>query len=395
MSTHQIPPTWSPPVKVSVEERTKELEAMRTKCPIAFLGNAANKGRAWSVFRWADISQIVRDFATFSNGKRVRLASRRVPLESDPPEHTQIRKLLMPFFSPKYMRQFEAETLSIANDIVGTFIQSGGGDFAHQVARILPTQVLLRRLGQPKEDWKEIKDWSEATMPREKFDADQQRRFSEADAALWAYSRDVVADRKDHPRDADSDIVSALLAGSLDGTPIDEELVVGSVRLMIAAGHDSTSQALGICAHYLATHPELQAQLRSEPTLIPKAIEEILRLESPVVAMPRIVSENVVLHDAELKAGDRVMLNWASANRDPQVYDDPDQFRLDRGPTKHMVFGDGVHTCLGAPMARQEIRISLEMMLSSTTDFSLSGPIEYMDMVHYGFESLPLCLINN
>ncbi|MES2257134.1 MAG: cytochrome P450 [Pseudomonadota bacterium] len=384
---------WQAPVKVSNEKRTAQHAEMRSKCPIGFMKNLLNNSTVWTLFRSADIAQAVRDTGTFSNAQRVRLAARRIPLESDPPEHTLLRKLLMPFFSPKYMLQFEAVTREITRDIMGSFIRNGGGDFAREVARALPTQVLLARLGQPRQDWEDIKNWSEATLPGDFKNDAHARSFQAADAALWTYSRQVVEDRKRCPRNPQSDIVSALLHARPDGAAIEDDLIVGCVRLMVAAGHDSTSQALGICVHYLAVHTDLQTTLRAEPALIRKAIEEILRLESPVVAMPRIVAKDVELHGCPMKAGDRLMLNWASANRDPDAFDDPDAFRLDRGPVTHMVFGDGIHSCLGAPMARQELRLVLEMLLSATSHFDIAGATELMDMHHFGFDALPLRLL--
>lgn len=381
---------WQAPIKEGADELNRRHAEMRSRCPVAHGVDGKTAGHVWTVFRRADIMAVARDPATYSNGQRVRLAARRVPLESDPPEHTELRRLLQTFFTPKQVQAFEPITSAIVDKVLAPFIAKGGGDFAVEVARKLPTQVLLARIGQPVADWSDVKDWSEDTLPREFKDADDERRFVAADERLWAYSRAVVEDRKAHPCDPSADIVSAMLQGVVGGQPIDESLVVGCVRLLLAAGHDSTTQALGICAHYLAQRPALQQQLRENPGLVKPAIEEMLRLESPVVAMPRIVARDTTLNGRVLRAGDKVMLNWSSANHDEDGFESVEEFRLDRGANAHLAFGFGIHTCLGAPLARQELRLVLETLLAATRSFSLEGPPELMNMTHYGFDRLPM-----
>ena len=381
---------WEPPTKASATELNEIHAEMRARCPIARGADPRTGTAVWTLFRRSDVMAAAQDNETFSNGKRVRLSARRIPLESDPPEHTALRRLLQPFFAPKHLSQFEPVTQQLVDLSVGAFIKAGGGDFARMVARRLPTQVVLARIGQPVDDWVQIKQWSEDTVPRKfKNDADEQL-FAQSDRALWNYSRMVVEKRKAQLLDSENDILSAVLTAEIDGNKVDEELVVGCVRLLVAAGHDSTTQALGICVHYLARRPELQERLRKEPTLIRAAIEEILRLESPVVAMPRIATRDTELLGCPIHAGDKLMLNWSSANHDQDGLADAETFRLDRGVNAHLAFGHGIHSCLGAPLARQELRLTLERMLASSRNFHVDGLVEMMNMAHYGFERLPV-----
>jgi len=163
------------------------------------------------------------------------------------------------------------------------------------------------------------------------------------------------------------------LRGQIDGVPVDEGLVAGMVRLLLAAGHDSTTSALGICLHHLARNPEAQAQLRANPAGIPDAIEEMLRVRAPVIQMPRVVTRDTELCGQVLKTGDRVLLAFASGNRDAEKFENADEYQLDRSPNRHLSFGTGIHVCIGNGLARQEIRVALEELLGRTQMFGLSA----------------------
>jgi cytochrome P450 len=344
----------------------------------------------WSLFRYEDIARVVDEPATFANASVARLGIRRVPLESDPPEHPQVRRLLMPLFAPKAMARVEPASREIAGECLDALMGNGGGDAVALVSRPMPTQVLLTWLGQPRSDWAEIKAWADASRPQRVRDEAHRAEIEAAEKALWDYSWAVLRDRQASPRPVEQDPVSAMLAGEIDGARLPEELAVGMVRLVLAAGHDSTSQAIGICIQFLAAHPEEQQRVRSEPGLLRTAIDEILRLESPVVAMPRTVTKPVELHGRTLEPGDRVMLNWASANRDEEAFEGADECRLDRFPNRHLAFGAGIHRCAGAPLARQELRVVLEELLSRTRAFGLAGEPTVQNMHQYGFTSIPL-----
>jgi cytochrome P450 len=281
--------------------------------------------------------------------------------------------LLQPFFLPGALAQFEPISRRIAVPLIEALLQGEGRDFAHGLARPLPPQVLLARLGQPVDDWARIKDCSEASYLQGSSDPADVATYEAANAYLWEYSYSAVSERRRNPRDPKSDLISAMLAGAIDGAPVDEALVAGMIRLLLAAGHDSTTSALGICLRFLAEHADAQQHLRARPEDIPDAVEEILRLQAPVVQMPRAVARDVELGGKSLKQGDRVLLVFASGNRDEAKFEHPEQCRLDRSPNRHLSFGTGIHVCIGNGLARQEIKVALEELLARTESFGLSG----------------------
>jgi cytochrome P450 len=241
-----------------------------------------------------------------------------------------------------------------------------------------------------------IKECCEASFLQGSTDPGDVLVYEEANAYLWQYSYAAVAARglgqpdpqgpgqapelghsydaccPHEPVDSLGDPIRAMLAATLDGAPIDSNLVAGMVRLLLAAGHDSTTSAMGICLCYLAENTAAQAHLRANPSGIPDAIEEILRLQAPVIQMPRIVTKDVELGGRALEAGDRVLLVFASGNRDGRKFEAPEECRLDRVPNRHLSFGSGIHGCIGNGLARQEIRVTLEELLRRTETFGLA-----------------------
>jgi cytochrome P450 family 130 len=346
---------------------------LRRECPVALQqsdGGPLQNG--WLVTRYDDIVAVARDTETFTQPIRWP-GQRRPPLESNPPEHRQFRALLQPFFLPGALAQFEPVSRRIAVSLIDALLEAEGGDFAHGLARPLPPQVLLARLGQPLEDWARIKDCSEASYLQGSTDAADVGTYEAANAYLWQYSHSAVSERKRNPRDAKGDLISAMLAGAIDAAPVDEALIAGTIRLLLAAGHDSTTSAVGICLRFLAEHLDAQQHLRAKPEDIPNAIEEILRLQAPVLQMPRAVNRDVDLGGKSLKQGDRVLLVFASGNRDEAKFENPEECHLDRTPNRHLSFGTGIHVCIGNGLARQEIRVALEELLARTERFGLSG----------------------
>jgi cytochrome P450 len=378
---------------------------LRETCPVALQksdGGPLQNG--WLVTRYEDIAAVTRDPETFQQPVRWP-GQPRPPLESNPPEHRHFRAVLQPFFMPGALAQFEPLSRRLATSLLDVLIDAGGGDFAMGLARPLPPQVLLARLGQPLADWERIKECCEASFLQGSTDQADVRAYEEANAYLWEYSHSAVAARRagqgnprgpayapepgcasepghasepgvshdprgpHDPVDTFSDPIRAMLAATLDGAPIDVNLVAGMVRLLLAAGHDSTTSAMGICLRYLAENTAAQTHLRANPSGIPAAVEEILRLQAPVIQMPRIVTKDVELGGRALEAGDRVLLVFASGNRDGRKFEAPEECRLDRAPNRHLSFGSGIHVCIGNGLARQEIRVTLEELLRRTEMF--------------------------
>jgi cytochrome P450 len=367
---------------------------LRAHCPVAHSTPAGGLPAFWALSRYEDVTAVARDAATFANALDTRLPIRRVPLESDPPEHGKIRRFLQRYFTPGRLAAFEPQIRIMASDMLTPAVHSGGGDLALELARPLPAKVLLTFLGQPTDKWLILKEQCEEQLASLTLAADGRQRSRDADVWLWTLSRQIVAARRAVPLDPERDVLSGLIALSIDGAPIADDLVVGFVRLLIAAGHESTTSALSICLLHLACNLEHQNALRRDLSLIPDAVEEILRYKSPVIMMPRTVARDVTLHGRELRRGDRIMLLWASANRDHNTFPDADTCVLGRSPNRHVAFGHGIHSCLGASLARLEIRIALEELLSRTREFRLASPETHEHWHRHGVRTMPSLIVS-
>lgn len=382
---------WDPNASKSVDERAAEYTRLRQQCPVALGKDAWGMERFWSVTRYRDVQAVARDTEAYTNANS-RLEIRRMPLESDPPEHGQIRRLLNPLLQPKAVARRSTHIRTIVRHHLADLVAGAGGDAIALLARPVPTKVLLNWLGQPEEDWELIKNLSDQARPQPVPDGEALAHLQKVEQALWDYSWQMVRQRQANPHKPADDPVCAILGGTIDGQPMPVEHAVGMVRLALAAGHDSTTQAFGIMIHFLATHPEIWRRLEHQRELIPAAIEETLRLNSPVVAMPRTARHDLTLNERQICAGERLLLFWASANRDPEVFDNGEIWDIDHARKPHMVFGHGVHFCAGAPLARQELLVLVEELLDACSSIRLAGEPVVQDMNQYGFASLPVAI---
>ncbi len=368
---------------------------LRGECPVALQegtkGGSTGFDNGWLVTRYDDIVAVARDTDTFR--QNIRWPSQpRPPLEMDTPDHRAFRALMMPFFTPAALAQFEPLSRRIAIELLEPMLAAGGGDFATGLARPLPAQILLARINQPLGDWPAIKEASESVYLQASTNPDDRRRFDESNEFLWDYCRKVVEARKASPQPVDNDVVSAMLVAQIDGKPVSEHLIVGMLRLLVAAGHDSTTSALGICLRYIATDQDLQSRLRADPKLIAGAIEEILRLQPPVIQMPRIAARDVELGGRQILEGDKLHLVFASGNHDEAAFENPEACNIERRPNRHLSFGTGVHVCIGNGLARQEMRVALEELLARTKSFRLAGEPTREFWHPYGAVALPIAV---
>ena len=261
------------------------------------------------------------------------------------------------------MRELEPRVREFVAELLEPLLAAGGGDIAPALTYPLPARVVCELLDVPDEDWPVIKQASDDVFEAGPEQRDDREAFRQANERLYDYCRAPcrrrpLPDGERPPRQAD----------------VDEETTVGAIRLMISAGHDSTTSALGISILRIAESEEIQERLRREPDLIPAAAEEFMRHETPVQAMVRYPVRDVELHGRTLRAGEAVELVFASANRDPETFPDPDECVIDRSPNKHLVFGIGIHKCIGMPLAQLELRVALEELLARTEWISLGGP---------------------
>jgi cytochrome P450 len=374
---------------MSVDQRLEQMREMRRQCPVAW---ASRHGGQWDVLRYSDIVAITADPDTFSNCTQTRYGKPLPPLEYDPPEHRDIRRLLAVFFTPKRLKLLEPRIRAAARRLLAPLLESDGGDFARGYSYPLPVIGLCALLDIGEEHVADIKQWSEHTFLMDSEDEGHRAIAAASHDRIVAFAHTLIEDRRRHPRAPEEDVAAAFLAATPNGEPLADDTIARALRLLISAGHNSTTSGIGNSILHLAEDDALQERLRQEPGLIPPAVEECLRLDTPVQEMPRFARKAVAIGGREIAAGERLGMFWASGNRDEDAFPDPDRMDLERRPNRHLAFGNGIHTCLGAPMARLEIRVALEELLGATRRFELSGVAERASFHRMGVTSLPLRL---
>jgi cytochrome P450 len=345
---------------------------LRTTCPIA---HTDRRGSNWLPTRYEDITAIAHDVEHFSSlkvavipmgpeGEGERdLEYGLPPISSDPPLHTWTRRLLLPWFSHQRVESYVALTRELCRGLLDSFVDTGRADAAVDYAQQIPVRVIARILGVSSEMSDSFTGWVRDVL---EFADDDARRSQGADQLL-DYFQSQLELRRREPGD---DLLSELLGTEVDGAPLDEGIILGMAALILIAGVDTTWSAIGSSLWHLATHPDDLQRLVAEPDLMPTAMEELLRAFAPVT-MARVVTGDFEFGGCPMKEGDKVLMNFPAANRDPEVFDHPDTVLLDRTHNRHVAFGSGIHRCAGSNLARMELRVALEEWLRVIPSFAL------------------------
>ncbi|MGH9079262.1 MAG: cytochrome P450, partial [Acidimicrobiales bacterium] len=286
------------------------------------------------------------------------------PISADPPLHTWTRRLLLPWFSHKRVEGYVSSTRDLCRELLDGFADAGHADAAADYAQQIPVRVIARILGVSTDLSDTFTDWVRDVL---EFADDPERRQHGAEGLL-NYFLGQLSYRREHPGD---DLLSELLHTELDGRPVDDGIVLGMAALVLIAGVDTTWSAIGSSLWHLATHPEDRKRLVAEPDLMPTAIEELLRAYAPVT-MAREVTQDVDFAGCPMKTGDKVLMNFPAANRDPEAFERPEQVQLDRTHNRHVAFGSGIHRCAGSNLARMELQVAIEEWLARIPAFSLA-----------------------
>jgi cytochrome P450 len=281
--------------------------------------------------------------------------------------HTWARKLLLPPFSITSVAKWEPETRELCASLIDGFITGGRADGASDYAQQIPPRVIASMLGIPKDSAETFTGWVRGFL---ELGATDPELRNESARNIFGYLDERIQERKQHPGD---DLISYLLAQKVDGQPVPEPHVLGTCFLILVAGIDTTWSSIGSALWHLAQHPEDRARLIAEPDLMPNAVEELLRAYSPVT-MARYVASDVEYAGCPMHEGDKVLMNFPAANRDPAVFEHPDQVILDREKNPHIAFGVGIHRCAGSNLARMEMRVAIEEWLKRISDFRLEDP---------------------
>jgi cytochrome P450 len=356
----------------------------------------------WVLSRHADVLSAGADGTTFSSqGGGGRTTGGGTILEDlplgfaagvllnmmDDPRHQQIRRMVTPAVSPKSLARLEDDLRTRADGIVGDALDRGECDFLVDVAAELPLQAAAGLLGVPQEDRHKLFDWANVTLDYEGRELGQStERTQAAQAEMFAYGSALVAEKQRCPAD---DMLSAVANGE-GVTDLESQMFF---NLLIAAASETTRNTIAVGVMALVDHPDQLEQLRTDRTRLPSAVEEILRWASSTPYNRRTATRDVEVGGQRIGAGDKVTLWWASANRDENVFDDPFRFDVARTPNHHLTFGHGGHFCLGATLARVEVRLVLEQLLDRVATIEPTGPVVWTrSNKHTGVRHMPVRL---
>ncbi len=375
-------PDWNPLSPEVQRDQRAAYDEMRRRCPVAY-----SEFMSWSLFRHEDVMRVLLDHKTFSSAVSQHLS---VPSGMDQPEHTAYRRIIESYFSTKRMAAFESVCRGIATKLVQGLNSRTEVEFMADAALPFVVQVQCAFLGWPAVLQEPLVRWTrknhEATL------AQDRKAMSEIALEFEGIIDDLLETRLQAGAGPETDLTAALMHEKVWGRPLSNEEVASILRNWTIGEIGTISAAVGILAHYLAEHPELQEQLRGKSDLLPHAIDEILRIHGPLVANRRVTTRPVEIGGRKIKAGERVTLMWISANRDERVFEEPDSFRLDRDQSKNLLYGAGIHACPGAPLARLELRVFVEELLSRTGEIA-TVPEKAFTLAVYpasGFAVLPL-----
>ncbi len=356
----------------------------------------------WAVTKHADIVAISKDPQTYSSwrgGTNIKdyppdslEVIRMLMVNMDPPQHNKFRRLTSTGFTPRMIARMEESIRRAAKEIVDEVGPLGSCDFVTRIAAELPLIIICDIMGVPQSDRHLVFDWSNRLIGFD--DPEFQTSLEDAQLAaseLWAYANQLAEERKAAGNPEAKDIVSVLLNAEVDGEHLDEMEFDAFFLLLAVAGNETTRNLISGGMLALIEHPAQRARLLADPTLIDSAVEEMLRWVTPVIHFRRTATKDTVLHGVPIKENDKVVLYYASANRDEDVFADPMSFDVGRTPNDHIAFGIGQHSCLGLNLARLEIKAMFQELLARMPDIELDGPVRRLrsNFIN-GIKSMPV-----
>ncbi len=380
-------PTWT-------EDPFPIWETLRAASPVVhterFLGcympttYQAVKEIAYDTEHFSSRRVIVRDV-------RPDITARAPPITSDPPEHKPAKQLLLPPFTPDAMKRLEPRVRAICNELIDEFIADGKCDAAARYTKHIPVRAIAHMLGIPEKDGDLFIKWIHQIL---ELGIKDDNELMSGVREMTGYFMAHLEQRKQQPGD---DLISALMqAKGPNGQPLADDHVLGSLRLLLIAGIDTTWSAIGSSLWHLARTPADRERLVAEPALIPTAVEEFLRAYSPVT-MAREVMKETTISGCPVKSGNMVLLSFPAANRDPEVFPDADKVVIDRKENRHAAFGLGIHRCVGSNLARMEMTVAIEEWLKRIPDFrpDPAGRVTWSEGTVRGPRQLPILFGKN
>src|SRR6201993_2676866 len=343
--------------------------------------------------RLADIEMVLKNTELFSsNMDAVDLGNVRplIPLQIDPPEHAKYRRILDPLFTPREMARREPRVTDLVNEMIDRFADRGECDFHTEFAVPLPCTVFLQLLGLPLEDLDKFLVWKDGIIRPEGDSGFDRRHETSAPVAqqIYDYFERAIDEHIASPRD---DVLSSMIAATIEGQPLSREELLDICFLFLIAGLDTVTDSLDCFFVYLAKHPDQRRLLVERPDILPGAIEEMLRWETPVPGVARVALQDVEVAGCPIGKGERVSPLLGAANTDPAEFDDPDVVDFTRNPNRHRAFGGGPHRCLGSHLARLELRVALREFHRRIPDYEIPPGVQLIYTTGLrSVEALPL-----
>ncbi|MEU6667137.1 cytochrome P450 [Streptomyces sp. NPDC046727] len=360
----------------------------------------------WLVPRHADVSALLRDRRlgrTYQHRFTHEEFGRTAPppehepfhtlndhgmLDLEPPDHTRIRRLVSKAFTPRTVERLQPYVRGLADELVAKLVEAGGGDLLRDVAEPLPVAVIAEMLGIPEADRDRLRPWSADICGMYELNPPEEtaRRAVRASVEFSDYLRELIAERRKEPGD---DLISGLIAAHDEGDRLTEQEMISTAVLLLNAGHEATVNATVNGWYALFRNPGQLAALRADHSLIPSAIEELMRYDTPLQLFERWVLEDIEIDGTTIPRGTEIAMLFGSANHDPEVFADPGRLDLTRADNPHISFSAGIHYCIGAPLARMELAASMTALLRRAPTLSLAAePVRKPNFVIRGLEEL-------
>jgi cytochrome P450 len=366
---------------------------LRRNAPVARIERPYLYEPFWAITKHADIIHIATEPRLFLNGPRLLIVTneygtppaegeqRQLPfkhlLDMDPPEHGTYRGLVNKRFTPRSVRELQPQIEEITKDILDDAVDSTECDFVTDVSSKLPLAVIAEQLGVPRKDWEQLFRWTNETIgggdPEFQQGTTTSETLDRARIALFQYFNDLVEERRKHPKD---DLTSVIANSKIDGQPLPPLELLSYFFLLVVAGNETTRNATTGGLMAFIENPDQWRRLRENPSILPKAVEEIVRWVTPVIQFARTAKEDTEIRGQKIKAGEVLCLFYPSANRDEEVFNDPFRFDISRDPNPHLAFGIGEHFCLGANLARLELEVIFRQLAERLEYVEQAGPVE-------------------
>jgi cytochrome P450 len=371
------------------ELRNDAVKVLASKCPVT---HSDAYGGYWIANSYEEVRSVLEDWQTFAASPESDITPRTpgrrpmYPLEIDPPIQREYRHVIQPYLTQKRLAQYEPEIRELVTELIDSFIEDGHVELTSQFAKPFVGRQLYRLiLGLDETEAKKVRVWTDAISrdPSSAQSAEYQARYN-------AWLDEKLESRRNSPRQ--DDIIDAVLHATIDGRPLANDEVAGCLEVLIGGGFNTTSDVTLNIMLRLTQQPELRERLRNDLSSFPKTLDEFLRFDPPISSRARLCVRDTVLEGKEIKAGERIMVFLAPANRDTDEFSDPNVIDLDRERNRHLTFGLGVHRCIGSNLARLNLKIAFEELLTRLGEFEVTPgeSVTYEATSLWGPAQLPL-----